>query len=378
MSSWNSSERIVSSLARISIWKLPARSSHGSLRIGDPPGPPVEPACFLVVPIRLSMGVGPGRRVGSLRTSLGHSVQALPGCGALFAKPLTQYGNAKDDGDEERLVFQVEIDLAGAAMDYEPGDSLSVYAPNPPLLVSRVLAALRADPSAPVLVPSSHSFRGPTMPLCEALARCFDLRSLRRELLEAFLSLAPTGSTEALSLGERLAGDPTSLSTYLSERELDDVLAEYPRLNVPLSRILGALRPLQPRAYSISSSPMIAPGRVALTVAAVRYRTLGRKREGVASSHLWSLAVGSSLSVSLSPNRAFRLPQDLSLPVLMIGPGTGLAPFRAFLQHRLAQKATGENVLYFGCRHRDQDFLYREELGTQTPPESVHLAIFDD
>jgi len=141
------------------------------------------------------------------------------------------------------------------------------------------------------------------------------------------------------------------------------LLIDFPSSKLPLDKLLNLLRPLLPRFYSISSTQLANPSRVSITVAIVRYNTYGRERKGVTTTYLSDrVKNGDLIPVYINKNPDFRLPDDINHPILMIGPGTGVAPFRAFMHERVLKKSAGKNILYFGCRHRDEDFLYRTEL----------------
>ncbi len=232
-------------------------------------------------------------------------------------------------------VNHVEFSLEGSGLAYEAGDALGVYPHNCPELVTEVLAALGCDGEEAVSSPVS----GDDLPLRRALTEFYDLGKPTPELLAA---------TES----------PTTVHHHVI-----DVLAARGGIALKPADFVSRLRRLQPRLYSISSSPKAHPGEVHLTVGAVRYEVAGRARKGVCSTFLpdRGAALG-TVPVFVHANRAFRPPPDGATPMIMIGPGTGIAPFRAFLQERLATGARGRNWLFFGDQHEASDFLYREEL----------------
>jgi sulfite reductase (NADPH) flavoprotein alpha-component len=170
-----------------------------------------------------------------------------------------------------------------------------------------------------------------------------------------------SGDSRLTSLLE--PGNEAKLDKWLYGREVIDVLLGYPSIKFSPAEFVGLLRKLPPRLYSISSSPKAHPDEVHLTVAAVRYETHGRQRKGVCSIFLADRGdAGTAVPVFIQTSHGFRLPQDSDRPIIMIGPGTGIAPFRAFLEERRAIGATGKNWLFFGDQCRAYDFLYREEL----------------
>lgn len=263
----------------------------------------------------------------------------------LSAARLTGEGSDKD-------VRHVVLDLAGSGLRYEPGDSLSLLCPNDPALVAAVLDALRAPPETPVRA------GGTEMPLGEALAVALDIaRPLDRtlDLLAGAATHAPhAAALRALAEGEEGA-EPDAA-------DLLDLLTAFPSARPPLQSLLDSLPALRPRLYSIASSQRAVGERVELCVGVVRELRRGRWREGVGSCHLALRAPGGApVPAEVKPSH-FRLPADPATPVIMVGPGTGIAPFRAFLQHRAAEGAKGRTWLFFGDRRRASDFLFEAEI----------------
>jgi len=263
-------------------------------------------------------------------------------------QPLNAPGSAKDT----RLIV---FDLHGSGLTYKPGDAVGVLPENCPQVVDWVLEKLDASGAETVASPEGHP-----IPLREALLRHYGITQ-------------PPRSVVAL-LAEH-AGDPThasSLRTMLDEAgpgvaegvEILDLLAQFPSARPPIEAFVKALRPLRPRLYSISSSPKAHPDEVHLTVGVVRYvNYLGRQCKGVASTYLAErLRTGQKARIFIHASHHFSLPADPNAPMIMVGAGTGIAPFRAFLQDRAAEGARGRNWLFFGDQHRELDFLYREEL----------------
>jgi sulfite reductase (NADPH) flavoprotein alpha-component len=248
-------------------------------------------------------------------------------------------------------VRHLEISLAGSGLSYRPGDSLGVWHENPPAVVDGVLAALGLDAGETVTVD------GQARSLGEWLARHREITRLTRPFLVQHADRA--GSAE---LAEALApGHEERLRELFSDWQLVDVLRRYPAA-WEAEAVVRALRPIAPRLYSIASS-MAAVGEEAhLTVAVVDYERDGERRLGAASAHLAGLAGDdATVRVFVEPNERFRLPEDPSRDVIMIGPGTGVAPYRGFLQEREAAGATGRHWLVFGARHFDSEFLYQVE-----------------
>jgi sulfite reductase (NADPH) flavoprotein alpha-component len=251
-----------------------------------------------------------------------------------------------------REVWHLELDLDGSGLHYAPGDIVSVNPANPPQLVEELLDRLALDHHAPV-----RTRRGETL-LVEALTSHYEITRLTRPFLERYASLS-NAETLRIALAEQ-AGN--GLGAWMDGREIIDIIGQYPAKALSAQSFVDCLRALPPRRYSIASSLMAAPGEVHLAVAAVRYGSHGRERMGVASTFLADrVAVGRPVPIFIEPNAEFRLPENPEQAVIMIGAGTGVAPFRAFLQEREALGATGDNWLFFGDRHFSTDFLYQRE-----------------
>lgn len=262
------------------------------------------------------------------------------------ARRLTGEGSTKD-------VRHVVLDLAGSGLRYEPGDSLSLLCPNDPALVDAVLATLCVDPATTVGVD------GTSLPLREALSASLDIaRPLDRTL--GLLADAATDPREAAALRALADGED---GAEPAEADLLDLLQAFPSARPPPQALIDSLPHLKPRLYSIASSPLaVGEDRVDLCVGVVRDTRRGRVRDGVASCHLAYRAVGGApLRAEVKPSH-FRLPADPATPMVMIGPGTGIAPFRAFLQHRAAQGTASRAWLFFGNPHRATDFLFGDEI----------------
>ena len=249
-----------------------------------------------------------------------------------------------------------ELSLAGSGLKYETGDSLGVYPENDPVLVEEILATLPA--SGVETVPGNE---GAPVPLREALLRHYQITQPSKQFLEAI-----AGHSEGASVLRELMADPLrkdDVAKYVYGMEVIDFLLTHPSIHFTPEEFVKLLRKLQPRLYSISSSPRAYPEEVHLTIATVKYESHGRERKGVASTFLAERA-DHPVPVPLFFHSAkhFRLPEDGAVSVIMVGPGTGIAPFRAFLQDRKASGATGKNWLFFGDQKSAYDYLYREEL----------------
>jgi sulfite reductase (NADPH) flavoprotein alpha-component len=250
-----------------------------------------------------------------------------------------------------------EISLSGSDLAYEVGDSLGVFASNDPLLVQELLTTIGASGEEVV---TSHD--GIQKSLREALWKDYIITTPSKEFLAAVVSKA---GVEAEHLAA-LTGDATKkkeLEAYLWGREIIDFLLTFPRMTFTPDEFAKSLRKLQPRLYSIASSQKAVGEAVHLTIATVRYETFGRKRNGVASTFFADRTPPEvPVPVFVHTAKHFRLPEDPATPVIMVGPGTGVAPFRAYLQERKAIGGGGKNWLFFGEQRRDSDFLYESEL----------------
>ncbi|MFL9609599.1 sulfite reductase subunit alpha [Methylobacillus sp. Pita2] len=244
-----------------------------------------------------------------------------------------------------------EFDLGDSGIHYEAGDALNVVPENNPELVSLILERLNAKADAVV---SKHD-----QPLAELLTRGFEISTPSRELIAAVEQRA--GNADLSRLVQ--SGDKAALENWLWGKDILDLLQLNPSLNLSVDEFVSLLKPLQHRAYSISSSSLANPERIHLTVASVRYVSGGRPRGGVCSTYLADrVPEGGQAGIFLTTNKSFRVPADKNAPVIMVGPGTGIAPFRAFLQERRASEAPGKNWLFFGDQTRASDFIYEDEL----------------
>lgn len=221
-------------------------------------------------------------------------------------------------------------------------------------MVEDILKALRFTGQEQVEIPKTG-----TVPLEEALRHHLVISKLSRKMIERY---ATAGQCKTL-LGLLAPEQQTFLEKYVYERGLIDLLEECPGVIHSTADLVAMLPKLTPRLYSISSSPATHMGEVHTTIAIVRYRSLNRERGGVCSTLVADrVPIGERVPIYIQPNKKFRLPKNPDAPVIMIGPGTGIAPFRAFLHERRATGAKGRNWLFFGERNSANDFLYREEL----------------
>ena len=262
------------------------------------------------------------------------------------ARRLNGAGSAKD-------TRHIEIDLADSGLTYEAGDALGVQPVNDPTLVAEVLEALAMPAEAPFGSTGSETLHA-------ALMHRWVLTQPSPALLKRLAERAPDSIVSQWTAPSRRA----DLDAWVRGRDVADVLRLAPGALLEIGELGELLRPLQPRLYSIASSPKAHPGEVHLTVATVRYEAHGRLRHGVTSCWLADRVVPGEtpVPVFVQVSRHFRPPADPARPMIMVGPGTGIAPFRAFLEERRAIAATGRNWLFFGDQRRACDFLYADEL----------------
>lgn len=256
---------------------------------------------------------------------------------------LTGRGSARD-------VRHLEFSLAGSGLHYAPGDALGVWAPNPPILVEAVLELSKLDGDAAL------TLDGVERPLRTWLGEHRELTRVAKPLLVALGQISDHGELKRLLAPTEAA----SLSALLSSHQLIDVLREWPGAWTA-ETFVRALRPMAPRLYSIASSPLAYADEVHVTVDVVGAEDSDPLRLGIASHHLAQLTQGGRARVFIEENSRFRLPADHSRDVILLGAGTGVAPYRAFVQQRVAEGAHGRHWLLFGARSLRDDFLYQTE-----------------
>ena len=297
--------------------------------------------------------LGDNGAAAALAPALGGAVAASPAPPCEFDRknpfsaPVTDVFILNGRGSSKQTLH-VELSLEDSGITYEPGDSLGVFPRNRPEMVEAILAATKADGGAQV----------EDAPLGDWLSSRLDITSLSRPVIEKYQAAAGVKGVGAIL-------DPKNkqvLHNYLDGREIIDLLTDFPNDGLTPEQVVGLFRKLPARLYSIASSLEAHPDEVHLCVAVTRYRTHGRERHGVCSTWLADF-VGEDdrIPVYVDRNKHFRLPADPATPIIMIGPGTGVAPFRAFVQQREATGASGKNWLLFGDRNFTTDFLYQTE-----------------
>jgi sulfite reductase (NADPH) flavoprotein alpha-component len=254
--------------------------------------------------------------------------------------------------DSEKDTRHFEVDLTGWSLSFEPGDSVAVYPTNDPTLVDAIIHALGAKGDEPVTAAKIQR------PLREALLRDFSITQPTPRFLKAIVERA----SAAPMLKELLHPDRKhDLENYLWGAEVIDFILDHPSAKFTPVEFVSLLTKLQPRLYSVASSLKVFPDSVHLIVDVVQYESRGRVRKGVCSTFLAERAEKVPVPVYPASAKHFHMPEDPNTPLIMIGPGTGIAPFRAFLQERQARGAKGKNWLFFGAQREKCDYAYKED-----------------
>ena len=264
--------------------------------------------------------------------------------------PATLITNQKITGRQsDKDVRHLEFDLAGSDLHYQAGDALGVWFDNDPKLVDEILSLAQIDPTTEVTI------EGKAQTISTALLSHLELTQNTPAFVKGYAALA---HNEQLN---DLVADNQALQELVQRTPIVDVLHKFPA-KLTAEQLVSLLRPLTPRLYSISSSPAEVGEEVHLTVGVVRFEHEGRARSGAASSFLADrVEEDGAVRVFVEHNDNFRLPNDTTKPIIMVGSGTGVAPFRAFMQQRVADEANGKNWLIFGNPHFASDFLYQTE-----------------
>ncbi len=265
-----------------------------------------------------------------------------------FAAPVLEKIQLNGRGSTKET-WHVELSIEGSGLQYAPGDSLGVYPQNPSSLVREVLYTAMLNGNKQVV------FQGKENTLRHFLLREVELTVLTREVIEKYAAWTNSAKLKAI------LEDNAVLKKFLWGRNVADLLREFPAA-MSEATLLSFLRKMPPRLYSIASSMEAHPEEAHLTVAAVRYQHGGFLHLGAASTFMADrVPVGESLPVFIESNEYFKLPDDPSLDIIMVGPGTGVAPFRAFVEQRSERGGSGKNWLFFGNPHFETDFLYQTE-----------------
>lgn len=259
--------------------------------------------------------------------------------------------NGRGSNKETR---HLEISLEGSGLTYEPGDSLGIYPENDPELVDILLEELKLESTENVTI----NKQGDVRPLKEALISNFEITNLTKPLLEQAAQLIKNEELQELLS----PGNEAKVKAYLEGRDLLDLVRDFGPWNVTAQEFISILRKMPARLYSIASSLEANPEEVHVTIGAVRYDAHGRERKGVCSILCAErLQPGDTLPVYIQHNQNFKLPENPDTPIIMVGPGTGIAPFRSFMQEREEIGAEGKSWVFFGDQHFVTDFLYQTE-----------------
>ncbi|MBS2212298.1 flavodoxin domain-containing protein [Carboxylicivirga mesophila] len=274
---------------------------------------------------------------------LGHDSTSAYKAELLQKTMLTAEGSSKK-------VLHVSLSLKNAGMDYQPGDAIGVYGTNSRSLVDELLKQLDFDKAYPVVV------KDQTRMLKELLIHDYELTLITPLVIRNYAEIVNNTALNELIV------DDQQLEAYAEEKDVMDMVSDFPG-PITVEEFLSVLRKLSQRLYSVASSSLVVGEQADITVKIIENRHDQRTRNGVCSSFLWNrLDVGDRVPVTLETISKFRLPETDTTPIIMIGAGTGVAPFRGFLQERFARKASGPNWLLFGERNSQTDFLYEEEL----------------
>ncbi|OXM83617.1 protein CysJ [Paenibacillus rigui] len=249
----------------------------------------------------------------------------------------------------------IELSLQGSDLSYVPGDCLGVIPENDPELVAALLEEMKWDAEMPVVINKQEE----PLPLKEALLKHFEITLLTKKIMQQAAGLTDNEELQKLVASE----DANQLKAYMEGRDLLDLLQDFGPWKASAQEIVSLLRKMPPRLYSIASSIAANPEEVHLTIGAVRYTANGRVRKGVCSVQCAErLPEGDTIPVFIQQNKHFNLPESQDQDIIMVGPGTGIAPFRSFIQERAVNKAAGRSWLFFGDQHSASDFLYKSEL----------------
>ncbi len=271
-----------------------------------------------------------------------------------FPSPILRSHNLNGPGSEKET-YHLELSLEGSGLEYVVGDALGVFPHNPEKQVDEILDSLSFNVEVEVPLPD-----GRQASLREALITGYDIRSLTPKFLKSWQERSESPGLRSVVESE----DRKVMNDFCWGREVIDLVTDYPANFEDGADFVSVLKKLQPRLYSISSSLDAHPGEVHLTIAIVRYHSHGRQRGGVCSTFFSDRADGIQPGVFVHHNKAFQLVEDNDAPIIMVGPGTGIAPFRAFLEERKLREAKGNNWLFFGNPHRKSDFLYEEQFNS--------------
>jgi sulfite reductase (NADPH) flavoprotein alpha-component len=271
-----------------------------------------------------------------------------------FQAKILKNSNLNGEGSNKET-RHIELSLEGSGLSYVPGDALGIVPSNDPELVTALIEEMQWDEETVVIIGK----QGETLPLKEALTSYFEITLLTKKILQQAAAFTENEELQKLLLVENAA----EVKEYCNGRDLLDMLRDFGPWKLTVQEFVSMLRKMTPRLYSIASSIAANPGEVHLTIGAVRYNAHGRDRKGVCSVLCAErVTEGDTLPVFVQANKHFHLPESHDTDIIMVGPGTGIAPFRSFIQERAVTKAPGRAWLFFGDQHAASDFLYQDEL----------------
>ncbi|KAL4223334.1 hypothetical protein ACF0H5_016805 [Mactra antiquata] len=287
--------------------------------------------------------------------------------------------------DVDKETIHCEFDISDSDLTWMSGDALGIYPHNNPDDVKLLLESMKCSGTETTnklgwaYQLSEDKQHDDVYTLYDVLLKWYDLKVVKYELMELIASNI-TGRNELEYVYKLIKhGDSKSncvLQTYIKKHEIVDVLNDFKSHTLPWQQILSCMRYLQPRYYSISSSPRKDNSTASVTAAVLRYVINDRQGTGVTTTYLYDrLCIGDKCPVFMSRNPDFRLPIDHTLPIILIGPGTGIAPFMAFIQEREMMKSSGPIWLYFGCRHKEKDYIYRKQLEQWSNNNVIRLSV---
>lgn len=273
----------------------------------------------------------------------------------------------------QKNTMHVVLDIKGSGILYNVGDSVGIYPKNDPMLVQKTLEAMHAVGDEVIMDKhAEHSWN-----LRDFLTIKGNITEVSRKLL-AEIGFRQSNETKKTFINSLFAeGNRDTLKSHLEDRHLWDILNENPEVSFPPQELCNLLMPLLPRLYSIASSQKLFPDEIHLTVALLEYHSNGHYRRGVCTHYLCELAPlqQSILPIYIQPHHGFTTPENINTSMIMIGPGTGVAPFRAFMQERQFQGSSGKNWLFFGERHRSTEFFYEDDWTWWVKGQSLRLSL---
>ncbi|MFT8320245.1 MAG: assimilatory sulfite reductase (NADPH) flavoprotein subunit [Bacillus sp. (in: firmicutes)] len=312
-----------------------------------------EPAEEWISSVLLQLSEAKSETVLTTSSPISASTESVYSRTNPFQAEILEVINLNGQGSNKETLH-LELSLEGSGLTYQPGDSVGIYPNNDPILVEMLLNEMKWDPEEIVTVNN----KGDVLPLKEALTSYFEITVLTKPLLEQAAQFTANEDLQELLYPD----SEDELKAYIKGRDLLDLGQDFGPWAVPAQKFISILRKIPARLYSIASSYAANPDEVHLTIGALRYESHGRERKGVCSILCSErLNPGDKLPIYIQKNQNFKLPEKPETPIIMIGPGTGIAPFRSFMQEREEAGISGKSWLFFGDQHFVTDFLYQTE-----------------